>query len=151
VPPAVTAHSAEPGSPARWDASRRTIASPSSSRSRGRSAPPPLSFDAEVTTTNNESNLANNTHTENVSLDYSLTPITGPVQITNRHCTGQGLIGFYECTLFSGSISSHQVTLLADGSIDFGGNPTMTGVWSQALDDRLALANYSEVIFWAAG
>lgn len=52
---------------------------------------------------------------------------------TNRHCTGQGLTAFYECTLFPSSISSHTAEFLGSGSngtIIIPGHGTYTGAWA---------------------
>lgn len=80
----------------------------------------------------------NNSATKTVTLDYIDTPIAGPRTIVNRHCTGQGLQGFYECTLFPSSISTHSVVLEANGDITFT-QQGFSGSWSQILPDRLEL------------
>jgi hypothetical protein len=76
-------------------------------------------------------------------VDFYSQPIAGPVNVTNRHCTGQGLTAFYECIVSPGSITSHDITLNADGSITFANAPaSYTGIWFQQLDDRLTFVYY---------
>jgi len=104
---------------------------------------PAGTIDVLATTSSNETNPQDNSLSYAPSLSYYDTPISGPAHITNRHCTGQGLSGFYECELYPSSISSHGVTLEQDGTISFDNAPMgYTGTWSQVQDDRLQLAYY---------
>ncbi len=103
----------------------------------------PLDFIVEGKTTSNENSTANNALSHTATLDYYDTPIAGPVNVHNEHCTGQGLIGFYECTLFPSSISSHDVVFEANGTITFTNAPGYTGAWNQVLPDRLSFAYYN--------
>lgn len=101
----------------------------------------PLAFYAEASTSSNDGNPANDSATHTATVTYYETPVSGPVDVVNRHCTGQGLQGFFECTLFPSSISSHSTTLNADHSITFhNAPPGYTGSWSQVLPDRLAFS-----------
>lgn len=98
----------------------------------------PLTFVAVASTTSNENTLANNTDSVNASLTYYATPIAAPAAVVNRHCTGQGLTAFYECTLFPSSITSHSTVFEANGTITFvGAPPNYTGTWSQPTADSL--------------
>ncbi len=111
----------------------------------------PLELHADVSTTSPEPNQANNSASHVASLLYYDTPVAGPRAAHNRHCTGQGLIGFYECTLFPTSISSHDITLEADGTISFAAAPaSFTGTWSQVLPDRLAISYLDDGVLVAA-
>ena len=104
---------------------------------------PADAFEVLATTSSNETNPADNALSLTPSLEYYDTPISGPTHVTNRHCTGQGLTGFFECTVSPSSISSHGITLEADGTITFDNAPMgYTGTWTQVLDDRLQLAYY---------
>lgn len=85
---------------------------------------------------NSEGPTNNNSASHVTNLDYVETPFTGPRTIVNRHCTGQGLQGFYECTLFPSSISSHSVVLEANGTITFQ-QQGFTGTWSRPSPDSL--------------
>ena len=96
----------------------------------------PLVIDASATTSSTESSTANNDDSAVVSLSYVDVVIVGPQDVTNRHCTGTGLAAFYECTLFPSSISTHDATLNADGSISFI-YPGYGGSWYQSSDDHL--------------
>lgn len=95
-------------------------------------------FDADATTSSSESNLGNNGDTGVASVAYVDQRIAAPAGVTNRHCTGQGLQGFYECTLYPSSISTHDILLEADGSITFPpGISGYTGSWWQDTPDHL--------------
>lgn len=50
--------------------------------------------------------------------------------VENSHCTGTNLTSYFECALFPSSISSHNTTLNAGGTITFT-EPGYTGTWSQ--------------------
>ncbi len=96
-----------------------------------------LDIDAVASTTG-EADASDNADGVTLSVAYIDQPITGPAGVTNRHCTGQGLQGFYECTLYPSSISTHDILLNADGSITFPPGITgFTGSWWQDTDDHL--------------
>ncbi len=97
-----------------------------------------LDFSATAATSTNDSNPGNDSDSAVAEVNYRDRVISGPQHASNRHCTGQGLEAFYECTLFPSSISAHGITFNADGSITFDGNPPgYTGVWGQDYDDQL--------------
>lgn len=96
----------------------------------------PLEFIVEARTSSNESSTANNALAHTQPLKFYDTPVNGPRVLVNRHCTGQGLTAFFECTLFPTSISSHQVTLEANGTITFS-QAGYTGTWQQLTDDSI--------------
>lgn len=97
----------------------------------------PLTFHAEATT-NGDANLADNEIDHTASVNYVATAVGAPRDAHNRHCTGQGLIGFYECTLFPSSIMSHDITFELGGGISFVNAPAgYTGSWSQPAADAL--------------
>jgi len=93
-------------------------------------------FDAAATTTTAEANTADDSDIGAASLTYVDVVIAGPIDVVNQHCTGTDLIGFYECTLFPSSISSHDVIFNDDGTIDLGVTD-YTGTWEQDTDDHL--------------
>lgn len=99
----------------------------------------PLGFVVEASTTTRERDLSNNAVSHVVTPTYVDTPIAAPVDLLNRHCTGQGLSAFYECELYPSSITSHAITLNPDQSITFdNAPPTFTGQWVQAAPDELS-------------
>jgi len=93
-------------------------------------------FDATATTITAEANTADDSDLGAASLTYVDVAIVGPIDVVNQHCTGTDLLGFYECTLFPSSISSHDVIFNDDGSIDLGVTD-YTGSWDQDTDDHL--------------
>lgn len=103
----------------------------------------PLVITASATTTSNERNADkwNNSASHTVALDYYDTPLSGPYAVVNRHCTGTGLVAFFECLCFPSSISSHAVTYEANGTITFPSflPPGYTGTWSQPTSDSLVV------------
>ncbi|MCK6573488.1 DUF11 domain-containing protein [Myxococcota bacterium] len=54
----------------------------------------------------------------------------GPLTADIEHCTGTGLVSFFQCTLFPSSISTHQHVFHADNTISLG-EPGYWGSWSQ--------------------
>jgi hypothetical protein len=97
-----------------------------------------LDFSAAVTTTSNEPVRTNNSDAAVGTVSYIDTPIVGPRIANNSHCTGQGLTGYFECTLFPSSLSGHTIQLNADGTIDFvPAYPGFTGLWGQTADNQL--------------
>lgn len=98
----------------------------------------PVIFDADASTTTYEANLANNSGSLTANVAYVATPIAGPRDAHNEHCTGHALTGFYECVVSPGSQMSHNITFLAGGGIDFPEFPGIyTGAWSQPTADSL--------------
>lgn len=96
----------------------------------------PAVIDASATTTSTETTPANNRDIETAQVNYVDTEIVGPRSATNQHCTGTDLTGFYECTLFPSSISSHDVVFESDGTISFvPDQPGYTGEWEQVGDE----------------
>lgn len=98
-----------------------------------------LAFEATAASSSTDANPADNIDVEVASVSYLDLVVSGPQDITNRHCTGTNLTAFYECTLFPSSLSSHQATLEADGSISFPSDyPSgYGGSWGQDSDDHL--------------
>ena len=97
----------------------------------------PLDITAEAATAG-ETALADNIDGLTLDVVYVDQPIGAPAGVTNRHCTGQGLQAFYECTLSPSSITSHDILLEDDGSITFPpGISGYTGSWWQDTDDHL--------------
>jgi hypothetical protein len=94
-----------------------------------------LDFFASADSSSNESNPANNDDWGSGSVNYFDVPVVSGIA-TNAHCTGQGLEAYYECTLFPSSITSHDATFNADGSISFA-YPGYAGTWYQASDDQM--------------
>lgn len=95
-----------------------------------------LEFYADVATTSREDSTSNNDDLVVATVLYPDEVITGPVDVYNEHCSGQGLTSFYECEVSPGSISSHEATLEADGSISFT-YAGYGGSWAQASDSEL--------------
>ncbi len=95
-----------------------------------------LDFSASATTSSSESNTANNDDSDSATVIYEDIVLAGPLTADNSHCTGTDLQGYYECTLFPSSISTHQVTLNADGTLTFA-YPGYAGSWGQDTDDQL--------------
>jgi len=92
----------------------------------------PLTITASVTNTAGESNPANNALTATPVPALFSTPITGPLDVRNDHCTGTGLTSFFECALFPSSIAGFDSTLNADHSVTLvGAPPDYTGTWTQ--------------------
>jgi hypothetical protein len=97
----------------------------------------PLDIIAEASTSG-ETNLADNADGVTLDVIYVDQLIAGPAGVSNRHCTGQGLQGFYDCTTSPSSITGHDILLEDDGSITFPpGISGYTGSWSQDTDDHL--------------
>jgi hypothetical protein len=106
----------------------------------------PLNLVARATTptTPVDPTPTNNTANATASLLHHDLPITGPVVVTNTHCTGTGLTSFWECVVSPGSTMTHSVTYEADSSITFpaiyGGD--YTGTWWQPTPKELAFEYY---------
>jgi hypothetical protein len=98
-----------------------------------------IEFYAETETNTAEGNTANNDITHIAALGSIDTVINAPVDMLNRHCTGQSLTAFFECTLFPSSISSHDAVYHADNTVSFPNQPaTFAGTWSQPTNDTLS-------------
>lgn len=102
----------------------------------------PIAISATAQTTSSENSLTNNTNSKNAVLTYVATPILAPENVVNEHCTGTNLTSFYECELFPSSISGHNSTFLAGGTLTTE-EPTVVGTWSQPAPDRLVFT-YTE-------
>ena len=102
-----------------------------------------LSVSAAATTSSAENSLANNTTTNTPNLlNYSVAVLDGDLG-HNTHCTGTGLTSFFECALFPGSLSSHDVVFHGDGTLSFIGAPAEYHVvWSQDSADALAFTYF---------
>jgi hypothetical protein len=101
-----------------------------------------LSISASATTSSNENTLANNAanNTPNL-LNYSVAVQDGDVA-HNTHCTGTNLTSFFECELFPGALSSHDIVFHGDGTLSFIDAPEYHGVWSQDSADSLAFTYF---------
>ena len=84
------------------------------------------------------SNTASDSDSDSACVIDEDTVISGANDITNQHCTGTGLVAYYECTLFPDSISSHTATLESDGTVSFASAPGYGGTWGQDSDDSLS-------------
>jgi Domain of unknown function DUF11 len=96
-----------------------------------------LVFTSSVTTTSVESPTTNNSDTDTLIVGYIDTEILGPVDVTNDHCTGTGLVAFFECETAPSSIMSHDSVFESDNTITFPIEPDCTGTWSQPTLDHL--------------
>lgn len=104
----------------------------------------PIVIDAHPSTTSTESSTTNNDASMTAALTNYTISFTGDLDVSNEHCTGTGLASYYECLLFPSSISSHDTTLVAGGTVTFGAGvgPEYTGVWSQPSATRLQFTYY---------
>ena len=92
-----------------------------------------------------ELSTGNNSASHTASLDNYAIAVSAPVTLLNRHCTGQNLASFYECTLFPSSIAEHTTVLNPDGSVSFPGAPaSYSGVWSSSSPEHLAFTYYED-------
>ena len=84
-----------------------------------------------VAATSGEMSPANNTAAYTVNPLTVAAALSSAAPAINRHCTGQPtLSSYFECTLFPSSITSHQTTFNADGTLTFFDGPsTMNGTW----------------------
>jgi Domain of unknown function DUF11 len=98
-----------------------------------------LTVTPSVTTTSAESSTTNNSDPEVVVVSYIDTPITGPVDVVNSHCTGTGLVAYFECECFPSSIMQHDSVFAADGTISFPTEPDCEGTWTQPTDSELIM------------
>jgi uncharacterized repeat protein (TIGR01451 family) len=99
----------------------------------------PLSFTATASSTNNDSNPANDSATYTPTLlNYSTTVADGDLADV-RHCTGSSLTSFFECTVSPSSIATHSVEFHGDGTLSFPDQPAYDGTWSQTSSDSLSM------------
>ncbi len=79
-----------------------------------------LDFSTTATTTTSGDPLGNNVDTE-VGNPSNVTVAAPSVDtdVDNSHCTGTNLESYYECELYTSSISTHVATFEADGDISF--------------------------------
>ena len=106
----------------------------------------PLVIEADATTTTSESNTANNIDSVTATLGTIGVSFTAPFDAINKHCTGTSLTSFYECELYPSSITSHEVTFNANGSITFtnpAAPPGYTGTWSSSAADQLSFTYFN--------
>ncbi len=114
----------------------------------------PVTISAHGDTVTAESSETNNDATSTPTLlTYNVTDFTGSADVHIDHCTGTGLGSFFECECFPSSISSHETTLNADGSITFAPEvgPEYTGSWWSDSANHLAFTYYElgvEVAFF---
>lgn len=101
-----------------------------------------LTVSASATTTSSENSLANNAASDVAGqLNYSVDVQDGDYALI-QHCTGTGLVSFFECELFPGAISSHEHLFHGDGTISFPDAPEYSGVWTQDSPDSLAFTYF---------
>lgn len=87
----------------------------------------PISLSAVASTTTNEPNQTNNTVTRILTLGtWPIAPVFD-TPIEHSHCTGTSLSSYFECTRFPSSISTHEATFHANGTISF---PSSYGAFS---------------------
>ena len=102
-----------------------------------------LSVYAEASTTSTEDNASDDADTLIASLLNDTVSFSAPFDVHNEHCTGVDLTSYFECTLYPSSITSHDTTLNADGSISFvGAPPGYTGTWSSTGSDELSFTYF---------
>lgn len=97
-----------------------------------------LTIAASATTSSPENTATDNAASVAPALLYHAAAIADGDLAVNRHCTGQGLTAFYECTLFPSSISAHDTIFHADGTITFPDEPGYGGSWTQTAPDHLS-------------
>lgn len=79
---------------------------------------------------NNVGTITPNLRTFPTDIQAAIANNLGPITVDNDHCTGTGLVSFFQCTLFPSSLSSHQAIFHDDQTISFA-FPDYSGVWSQ--------------------
>ena len=103
----------------------------------------PLVMTATATPT--DSKPTNNTASITAALLNPNVPVVAPRTARVRHCTGQGLTSFFECTLFPSSLSWHEIQLNGDNTVTFLNSdqgappPDAGGTWIQNAANRLEL------------
>ncbi len=101
----------------------------------------PLVLTATAATTTAEPTTSNNSASHTASLLNYAVSFSAPVTATNRHCTGTDLSSFFECECFPSSITEHDSTFNADGTVSFGPDidPGYGGTWSAPTADSLVV------------
>lgn len=79
---------------------------------------------------NNTATITPNLRTFATDIQAAIANNGGPLTADIDHCTGTGLVSFYQCVISPSSISSHQHIFNADNTISFA-FPGYSGVWSQ--------------------
>ncbi|MCA9541564.1 MAG: hypothetical protein KC620_21850 [Myxococcales bacterium] len=103
----------------------------------------PADIVVTAATTTSESDLSNNAASATATLLAYSTAVSPTVNAHVRHCTGTNLLGFYECTLYPSSISSHDIVLEPAGALSFvNAPPGYAGTWSQPTGDALLMQYY---------
>ncbi len=89
---------------------------------------------ATASTSSAEQSLTNNGSSLQAQQTYHPTPVNtsvnGAVTMQNHHCTGQGLTGWFECSLFPSAIAMFRTTLLQNGTLTTPDEPGYFGSWS---------------------
>lgn len=107
----------------------------------------PRSADALVFSLDASSNRADGNPADD-SLSFTATPqtfdtaVNGPLSVTNRHCTGQNLSSFYECSLYPSSTHMFLSILEDGGNIQITAPqlpPGYAGSWTQTGADSIYL------------
>lgn len=102
----------------------------------------PLEISASVTASA-DSNPTNDADTYAPTLLHYSTVVQDGDYATVNHCTGQGLVSFFECVLFPSSISSHDFTFNGNNTLTFSNAPAgYTGEWKQLSSDSLSMTYY---------
>ena len=100
----------------------------------------PIVFDFDASSNRTDGNPADNTLSWTASPSTYDTQVSGPMAMTQRHCTGQNLSSFYECELAPSSISGFQSILEDGGAITITAPaipPGYTGQWTQTGADSI--------------
>lgn len=85
---------------------------------------------ADINPGNNQATLAASLLPYALDVEAALQNANGSLVVDNDHCTGTGLVSYFQCTLFPSSISSHEATFHAGGAITFS-DAAYSGQWSQ--------------------
>lgn len=99
---------------------------------------------ASISSDTNDNNAGNDTDSFSPNLVYPNRVITSGLA-NNDHCTGTNLTSYYECIVSPSSTSSHDVTFLANGTIDLW-VPGYTGTWSQATPYQLHFEYFENAV-----
>lgn len=94
-----------------------------------------LAMTGTVSSALNDPNTSNNVSSFIPNFTYPVRTIVS-ANMLNSHCAGTNLTSYFECLAFPSSISSHETTLNADGSITFS-EPGYSGFWSQPSSHQL--------------
>lgn len=87
----------------------------------------PIVLSATASTTTAEPQQGNNTINRTLTLGTWPVSMAFDTSITHSHCTGTTLSSYFECTKFPSSISTHEATFHANGTISF---PPVYGPYS---------------------